>query len=198
LEGIKENMKVILIGYRAAGKTTVGKLLAMLLKVPFYDSDSVVEEIVNAPVKSIVAHNGWDFFREKETEAIRSLSGKGNCVIATGGGVILSAENVKLLKQSGVIVWLNAPIKDIIDRLNEDAQKNVARPQFTTDDLAQETINILAERMPLYKKTANFMVSTAGKSAPQIAETIYRYLLGSGNIAKLKESKNKTGNLPIA
>jgi shikimate kinase len=190
-------MKVILIGYRASGKTTVGKLLAMLLKIPFYDSDSVVEEIVNAPVKNIVAHHGWEYFRKKETEAIQLLSAKGDCVIATGGGVILAAENVKLLKQLGVIVWLNAPIKDIIDRLNEDAQNNAVRPQFTTDDLAQETMDIFAERLPLYKKTADFMVGTAGKSAPQIAETIYHHLLESGIVAKLKESKNKTGKLPI-
>ena len=182
-------MKVILIGYRASGKTTVGKLLAMLLKIPFYDSDSVVEEVVNAPVKNIIAHNGWEYFRKKETEAIQLFSGKGDSVIATGGGVILAAENVKLLKQLGVIVWLNAPIKDIIDRLNEDAQNNAARPQFTTDDLAQETMDIFAERLPLYKKTANFMVGTEGKSAPQIAETIYHHLLESGIVAKINKRK---------
>ena len=50
-------MKTILIGYRASGKTTTGKLLAMLLKVPFYDADVVVEEIVNAPVNNIIAHH---------------------------------------------------------------------------------------------------------------------------------------------
>jgi shikimate kinase len=178
-------MKVVLIGYRAAGKTTVGRLLAVLLKVPFYDADSVVEEIVNMPVKNIVAHHGWDFFRQKETEAMQLLSGKGDCVIATGGGAILSAENVKLLKKMGVIVWLNAPIKDIVHRLNEDAQNNEARPQFTTGDLAKETINIFAERLPLYKKAADFVIDTAGKSAPQIAETIYHYLLESGIVAKI-------------
>ena len=177
-------MKIILIGYRASGKTTVGKLLAMLLKVPFYDADAVVEEMVNAPVKNIIAHHGWEYFREKETEAIQLLSVKSDCVIATGGGAILSAENVKLLKKKGVIVWLNAPIKDIVDRLNEDAQNDAARPQFTKDDLAKETMDIFAERLPLYKKTADSVVGTAGKSAPQIAETIYHYLLESGMQAK--------------
>ena len=181
-------MKVILIGYRAAGKTTVGKLLAVLLKVTFYDADSVVEEIVNAPVKNIIAHHGWDFFRQKETEAIQLLSGKGDCVIATGGGAILSAENVKLLKKIGVIVWLNAPIKDIINRLNEDAQNDAMRPQFTTDDLAQETVDIFTERLPLYKKAADFITDTAGKSAPQIAEKIYHYLLESGMLGINKSS----------
>ena len=183
-------MKVILIGYRTTGKTTVGKLLAILLKVPFYDADSVVEEIVNAPVKNIVAHHGWEFFRQKETEAIQLLSAKGDCVIATGGGVILGAENVKLLKQMGLIVWLNTPIGDIIDRLNEDAQNNAVRPQFTTDDLAQETVDIFAQRLPLYKKTAAFVVDTAGKSASQIAETIYHYLLEAGIVAKKSKSSN--------
>jgi len=180
-------MKVILIGYRAAGKTTAGKLLAMLIKVPFYDADAVVEMIVNAPVKNIVAHHGWEYFRKRETEAIQLLSGKGDCVIATGGGVILDEENLKLLKKMGLIVWLNAPLKDIIDRLNEDAQNSTARPQFTTGGLAQETTDIFAERLPLYKKIADFMVDTAGKSAPQIAETIYHYLLESSKISKRKK-----------
>jgi len=177
-------MKVILIGYRAAGKTTVGKLLAVLLKVPFYDSDSLAEEIVNAPIKNIILHHGWEFFRKKETEAIKILSGKGDCVIATGGGVILAAENVNLLKQMGVIIWLDAPIKDIIDRLNEDAQNDAARPQFTTDDLALETMEIFTERLPLYRKTADFIIEAVDKSPPQIAEAVYHYMLKSGLLEK--------------
>ena len=92
---------------------------------------------------------------------------------------------MKFLKQMGVIVWLNAPVKDIIKRLNEDAQNEATRPQFTTDDIAQETMDIFTERLPLYKKTADFMVGTAGKSAPQIAETIYHYLLESGMVEKI-------------
>ena len=177
-------MKVILIGYRAAGKTTVGKLLAMLIKVPFYDADAVVEEVANAPVKNIVAHHGWEFFREKETEAIQLLSAKGDCVIATGGGVVLKKENLDLLKKMGKIVWLNAPLQDIVDRLEDDTAKKATRPQFTTGDLAQETMDIYAQRLPLYKKAADFTVGTAGKSAPQIAETIYHYLLKSGMLEK--------------
>jgi len=189
-------MKVILIGYRATGKTTVGKLLAMLLKVSFYDSDSVVEEIVKVPVKNIIAHHGWEFFRKKETEAIQLLSGKGNCVISTGGGVVLKKENSDLLKKMGKIIWLSASLQDIVERLEDDTRKENTRPQFTKGDLLQETIDMLKERIPLYKKAADFMIDTTGKSAPQIAETIYHYLLDSGNMAKLKESNNKTGNLP--
>jgi shikimate kinase len=169
-------MKVILIGYRATGKTTVGKLLAMLLNVHFYDADSVVEEIVKEPVKNIVAHHGWEFFRKKETEAIQLLSGKGDCVIATGGGVVLKKENLDLLKGMGKIIWLNAPLQDIIERLDDDARKENTRPQFTKGNLLQETIDMLKERIPLYKKVADFMIDTAGKSVAQVAEEIAKHL----------------------
>jgi shikimate kinase len=169
-------MKVILIGYRATGKTTVGKLLAMLLKVPFYDADSVVEEIANESVKNIVAHHGWELFRKKETEAIQLLSGKSNCVIATGGGVVLKKENLDLLKEMGKSIWLNAPLQDIMERLEDDARKENTRPQFTKGNLLQETIAILKERIPLYRKAADFMIDTAGKSATQVAEEIAAYL----------------------
>lgn len=169
-------MKVILVGYRATGKTTSGKLLAMLLKVPFYDTDAVVEKMTGSSVKKIIARHGWEYFRKKETQAIKLLSAKADCVIATGGGAVLDAENVKLIKQTGVVVWLNAPVKDMVDRLNEDARKNAARPQFTADDLEKETADIFAERLPVYKKTADFAVATAGKSAARVAEEIAAYL----------------------
>jgi shikimate kinase len=169
-------MKVILIGYRGVGKTTVGNLLAALLKVPFYDSDSVVEDIVSAPVKNIIAHQGWELFRQKETEAIQLLSRKDDCVIGTGGGVVLKKENLSLLKKMGKIIWLNPPLQDIVDRLQEDAQNGKTRPQFTKGNLLQESIAMLQERIPLYKKAADFMIDTAGKSVQQIAGEIAKHL----------------------
>ncbi|MBN1470985.1 MAG: shikimate kinase, partial [Syntrophaceae bacterium] len=109
-------MKVVLIGYRATGKSTVGRLLAAKLKIPFWDTDAMVEKVIDMPIKEIVALHGWDYFREKEKETIKFLMQKEDCVIATGGGVVLFRENIDLLKQnvdllkkSGVIIWLNAP-----------------------------------------------------------------------------------------
>jgi shikimate kinase len=189
LAGIKENMKVILIGYRATGKSTVGTLLSAKLKIPFEDTDTLVEKIMGMPIKEIVALHGWDFFRAKEKEAVLTLTQEGAGVIATGGGVVLDKENINLLKQKGVIVWLNAPLHDIINRLSKDAQGAAIRPQFTDWNIVQETIDTLKQRIPLYEKAANYTVDTADKSAADVATEIYQYLVESGKLIKIIKSK---------
>jgi Shikimate kinase len=189
LEGIKENMKVILIGYRASGKSTAGMLLSSRLKIPFTDTDLLLEENLRMPVREIVALKGWDYFRAMERETIQTLKQKNAGVIATGGGVVLQGENVTLLRQMGVIVWLNAPWHDIVNRLKEDAQTDAKRPQFTDGDLAQETADVLKQRIPLYENAADFVLETKDKGALQVADEIYQYLLESGMVAKINKSK---------
>jgi shikimate kinase len=169
-------MKAILIGYRAAGKSTVGQMLAARLKVPLYDTDLLVEESLGLPVKEIVARQGWDFFRAREKETIRKLSRLDDCVIATGGGVVLDMENVDMLKQMGAIVWLNAPLADIVERLREDAGTQARRPQFTEGNIVQETMAILKQRIPLYEKAAAVAINSAGKSALEVVDEICQKL----------------------
>ncbi|MCX5848641.1 MAG: shikimate kinase [Deltaproteobacteria bacterium] len=182
-------MKVVLIGYRATGKSTVGRIIAAKLKIAFWDTDLMVEKSMAMPIKEIVALHGWDFFREKEKDTVKFLMQKGACVIATGGGVVLERENVDLLKQAGVIIWLNAPGHDIIERLKRDARKEAVRPQFTSGNIDQETANTLKQRLPLYENAADYTVDTAGKSAAQVAEDIYQYLRKMGNLAKIVKSE---------
>jgi shikimate kinase len=168
-------MKVILIGYRATGKSTVGLLLAGKLKIPFWDTDTLVEENQGMSIKEIISLKGWDYFRLREKEAIQKLSRLGDGVVATGGGVVLLPENVALLKQMGPVVWLHAPLHDIIERIKNDARSETGRPQFTQENIVQETIAVLKQRIPLYEKTADFNIDTTVKSAEQAAaEIIYR------------------------
>jgi shikimate kinase len=183
-------MNIVLIGYRATGKSTVGKILSAKLKIAFWDTDLMVEKSMAMPVKEIVALHGWEIFREKEKDRIKFLLQKGACVIATGGGVVLDRENVDLLKQTGLIIWLNAPGHDIIDRLKRDACNKAIRPQFTSGNIDQETADMMKLRLPLYETAADYTVDTLGKSATQVAEEIYQYLRKSGNLDKIKESKN--------
>ncbi|MGV8059197.1 MAG: shikimate kinase [Smithellaceae bacterium] len=178
-------MKVVLIGYRACGKSTVGKLLAAKLRIPFCDIDSLVEEKAGMPIKDIVASQGWDFFRAREKEAIQKLTPNSACVIATGGGVVLDGGNVDLLKKIGVVVWLVTPLADIIERLKDDAQSDAQRPQFTDGNLVEETTMVLKQRIALYEKAADISMNTSGKSAVQVAEDIYQRLLESGILAKV-------------
>ena len=181
-------MRVVLIGYRASGKSIVGRILADKLKTAFWDTDAMVEKTLGMPIKEIVALHGWDYFREKERETIKFLTQKEGCVIATGGGVVLFRENIDLLKQnvallkkSCVIVWLNAPLEDIIDRLKHDARSEATRPQFTIGNIVQETIDTMRQRLPLYESAADYTVDTLHKNPEQVAEEIYQYLLKSKN-----------------
>jgi shikimate kinase len=194
LEGTDEDMKIALIGYRATGKSTVGRILADRLKINFWDTDAMVEKTMAMPIKEIVALHGWDYFRAKEKETIKFLTQQEDCVIATGGGVVLFRENIDLLrqnvgllKQAGVIVWLNAPLQDIIERLKEDARKEATRPQFTPGNIVQETIDVMRQRLPLYESVADYIVDTAGKNPEQLAEEIYQYLLKSGNLDRINK-----------
>ena len=180
-------MNVVLIGYRATGKSTVGRILSSKLKIAFWDTDVMVEKSVAMPIKEIVALHGWDFFRAKERETIKYLMQKEDCVIATGGGVVLFRENVNLLKQAGVIIWLNAPLQDIIDRLKKDARNGAIRPQFTSSNIIQETIDIMRQRLPLYERAADYTVDTLSKNAEEVAEEIYQYLLKSKNLDKINK-----------
>jgi shikimate kinase len=190
-------MKVVLIGYRATGKSTVGRILAHKLKIAFWDTDAMIEKKMAMPIKEIVALHGWDYFRSKERETINFLTQKEDCVIATGGGVVLFRENVDLLKQnvdllkqSGVVIWLNAPLQEIIERLKKDAQKEATRPQFTSGNIVQETIDIMRERLPLYENAADYTIDTLNKNPEQVTEEIYQYLRKSENLAKIIKSEN--------
>ncbi len=182
-------MKVILIGYRASGKSTVGMLLSSRMKIPFTDTDLLLEENSGMPIKEIVALKGWENFRAMERETIQSLKQRGAGVVATGGGVVLLSENVTLLKQLGVVIWLNTPLQDTIDRLKEDAQSEAKRPQFTDGDLVRETTDVWKQRIPLYENAADFVVETKGKSVLQVTDEIYQYLLESGIVAKINKKQ---------
>lgn len=187
-------MKVVLIGYRATGKSTVGRILAAKLNIAFWDTDSMVEKNAGMPIKEIVALHGWDFFRAREKETIKFLTQKEDCVIATGGGVVLFRENIDLLKQNvdllkevSVIIWLNAPLEDIIERLKKDAEGEASRPQFTSGNIVQETIDIMRQRIPLYAREADHTIDTLDKNPEKIAEEIYQYLRKSGNLDKINK-----------
>ena len=103
-------MNVVLIGYRATGKSTVGRILAAKLKIVFWDTDALVEKSMAMPIKEIVALHGWAFFRAKVRETIEYLTQKEDGVIATGGGVGLFREKVKLFSAVTNVIF---PVDDM-------------------------------------------------------------------------------------
>src|SRR5580692_307453 len=109
--------RVILIGYRATGKTTVGRLLAAQLGWEFADVDDYIESNFGGSIADIFAAEGETGFRKREAEVLSVLCGRERCVIATGGGAILRPENRELMRAAGVVVWLTAGCETIWGRL---------------------------------------------------------------------------------
>ncbi len=184
-------MKIILIGYRASGKSTVGRLLSRKLDMPFVDIDSLIEKEAGLSIKEMVDLKGWQEFRRKETRALASLQEPSVCVLATGGGVVLADENRRLLKKTGVVIYLKADLPDVMERLRRDAKNTQSRPPLTQGDLMEETRSVFSQRAPLYQSVADYTVDTRNKNAEQVAEEIYRQLLEAGIVSKMQALKQK-------
>lgn len=186
-------MKIILIGYRASGKSTVGRLLAGKLGIPFLDTDRLIEETAGRTIAEMVAEEGWSAFRTKETDAIASLEDKQFGVVATGGGAILSDRNTAMLRRMGPVIYLKTPLADLIERLRRSEEKQ-GRPSLTGGNPAGEAEAVLKDRLPLYEKAADFAMDTDGKNVVRVSDEIYQYLLETGIVSEINKTKKQFKN----
>ncbi len=158
----KARPSIILIGYRATGKTTVGRLLAQQLGFSFIDTDQTIEEEEGSCISDMVAQHGWSFFRKKEKDMLKRLAHKKNHVIATGGGAILHKDIWPEIKQNNLVIWFKADIDTICQRLAAD--RNVSqsqRPSLTGSDIQAEITSVLNKRRPLYKASCHLSLDAS-------------------------------------
>jgi len=139
-----------------AGKTTIGRQIARVLAFDFFDSDKEIEQRTGVSIPLIFELEGEKGFRKREQDVIAELTKKNRIVLATGGGAVLDAENQKLLKRSGIVVYLSAGIDDLLERTAKD--KN--RPLLQTVDPRAKLLSILTERDPIYRDLADIILST--------------------------------------
>ncbi|MBI0060468.1 MULTISPECIES: shikimate kinase AroL [Gilliamella] len=148
---------IFLVGARAAGKTTMGKMLANKLCFSFIDTDCHLLETTQKTVAEIVEKEGWEGFRARESQVLIETA-KPNRVIATGGGMVLAEQNRQFMKQHGTVIFLSAPAATLAARLMKDP--NVAqRPSLTGMSISDEMEKVLAERLPLYHDAAHHVVN---------------------------------------
>jgi shikimate kinase len=150
------------------GKSVVGKALEQKTGLPRFDTDEIISSKLKMPVREIFSTHGEEHFRNLETETLRSISLEEPAIIVTGGGIVLQAENVDLLRQLGTVVWLDADEKTLrtrIRRLSDRPLLRTANPEATLSEL-------LAAREPLYEKTADLRVDISRKNPQEIADLI--------------------------
>lgn len=162
-------MNIVLIGYRGTGKSTVGRLLAARLGREFVSTDAEIVKRAQRTIPEIVAQQGWDYFRDLESDICRELASRDHLVIDTGGGAILRAQNVEALKKDGTVFWLTASVETIAKRIGGDNQ----RPSLTgTKSFVDEIQDVLLERTPKYRAAAEHIITTDDRSINQLVETL--------------------------
>lgn len=165
---------ICLVGPMGAGKTTIGKLLAKHLKREFVDCDWYIANQAGTDIPWIFAKEGEAGFRQRETQALKTLINTPNAVIATGGGAVVRAENRELLRQ-GLVIFLDANVDTQLLRTKKDTN----RPLLQTDNPRAVLEKLYEDRKPLYLEVAD-MVITTGKSYPkqmllEIVEALEQY-----------------------
>lgn len=145
-----------MIGLMGAGKTTIGRQLAKVLKLPFYDSDKAIEESTGVDIPTIFEFEGEEGFRDREQKMIQKLTQLQGIVLATGGGAILREENRNSLKDNGYVVYLQCPVDRILERTRRDTQ----RPLLRTDNPKERLQQLFEQRQPLYLSCADFKIDT--------------------------------------
>ena len=177
---------LVLIGYRATGKTSVGARLAEVLHRPFVDLDQVLVREAGRSVADIVAQGGWAEFRRLEKQLVARYRDARGQVLATGGGIILDPDNVEALQKNGIIIWLIADPAAIQARLAQDQPRDANRPSLTGGDTIREAAEVAEKRAPLYQAAAQMSIDTTHRSVSQVVKLVLAAL-------KSEETKNLGG-----
>ena len=160
---------IVLVGFMGTGKTTIAKALAKKLDMEYISTDILIEKKERTTIAEIFSRKGEKYFRETEKGIIKDVSRMENIVLDTGGGVVIDPENVKRLKEKGVVISLWAEPEVILER----TKKYTARPLLNVDDPLARIKELLAERKPFYDR-ADCHVNTSGASKEELVAAIER------------------------
>ncbi len=161
---------IFLTGPRGSGKTSVGRLAAESLGLEFVDADRLFVETHRQEIAALVEKEGWEAFRKRESEILESV-----CkhpvprLVATGGGIVLSEANRRLMRESGLVFYLKAPAEILAARLMKEPLAG-QRPSLTGKSPAEEMAMVLAQREELYRGTAHYIVNGAASPAEAARE----------------------------
>ncbi|MEX0899357.1 MAG: shikimate kinase AroK [Gammaproteobacteria bacterium] len=158
-------MGLFLVGPMGAGKSAIGRELARMLRRPFFDSDSVIQERTGADIGFIFDREGEVGFRARERHVIDELTLIPDAVVATGGGAVLDTGSRDALVSRGTVVYLYTSIEYQLSR----TRASTTRPLLDTADPADRLASLYAERDPLYRAIADFTVSTDGRRVRTVA-----------------------------
>ena len=160
---------VYLIGFMGVGKTTIAKLLANKLKLPFFDTDQIIEQQEKRRIAEIFKKKGELYFRLLETELLKQYNRKG--IVACGGGLAIHNNNMELINSKGISIYLKASSNHLYNQLKDDKQDRPLIANITNEELKLHITKELKNRSPFYE-LARHTILVDGKNIAEILREI--------------------------
>ena len=169
---------IYLIGMMGSGKSTIGEMLTRRIYYAFIDADDfLVERSDFKSINEIFSEKNEDYFRLLEKSTMKELSTVHKTVVATGGGVILKDENIKMMKASGVVIYLNSSIDTLVNRLKGSNN----RPLLKDADLKKKLEGLYKARKEKYSEASDISIDIGNKEKEVIVDEIIKILAGEYN-----------------
>ena len=163
---------ISLVGLPGSGKSTIGRQLSRRLAFAFFDSDQVIEQRIGCSIREYFERNGEPAFRIVEQEVIEEITQRTDCVISTGGGAVLHQKNRDNLKTRCKTIYLHCAPEEIFRRLRHDR----SRPLLQVENPLKKLQELYAERDPLYREAAHFVIQTGKPSVSSMVNMIVAHL----------------------
>jgi shikimate kinase len=160
-------MNIVLTGFMGTGKSTVGRRVADLLKIPFFDVDETIKRQTGRTIADLFRDRGESGFRVLESATIQELSMQLKAVIATGGGALMNPQNREFLEKNGVLVCLSARTGTLLERLKDD----LTRPLLAGENTEQRMERLMQERQAVYAMCP-IQIQTDEKTIDQVAREV--------------------------
>jgi len=156
----------------AAGKSTIGRLLAKRLNRKFYDTDAEIIKCTGVEISLIFELEGEEGFRKREIEKLKLLSDEKEAVIATGGGIILNQENRQRMQETGWVIYLKCSVDQQLNRTKFDTK----RPLLQTENPRKKLEELMRHRAPMYESIADIVISTNKTNSKKVITSILEQL----------------------
>lgn len=178
------NRTIVLVGMMGAGKTAIGRALALRLGVPFKDSDHEVELAANMTIAEIFERDGEPFFRDKEAKVIARLLDASPAILSTGGGAFLRDDTKAAIADRGLSVWLEADLELLWERVRHKD----TRPLLRTADPKATLAALMAERVPHYSQAGIAVLANPDYSIEDMTDAVIQSLLSRPDILKVHDA----------
>jgi len=163
----REMRNIILCGFMATGKSSVGKRLAAMVSYDFLDMDAVIEAETGMSIPQIFSSRGEPAFRALESRLVERVAEQARYVVATGGGTIVDPQNLEKLKRSGVVITLTADVRTILLRVGSGED----RPMLKDGDRIERVRMLMEQRAQAYAQ-ADIVLDTSSVSIDEVAQRI--------------------------